>query len=115
MGGGRAGLGAGKRYIMGCAQPGSQLFLGEWQGDRRVNDLAGHETLPIIKEMKNVCPCRCQGWYDSCQLPVSWKGREDRAATDDEVNSGACLCLLKLGKYRLSGKKVFLTERLVKH
>lgn len=48
--------------------------------------------------------CRCPG-----------KGREDRAATDDEVNSGACLCRLKLGKYRLSGKKVFLTERLVKH
>ena len=37
--------------------PGSQHSLGSDGGDRSVEDLAGHMTLPVIKEeIRNACP-----------------------------------------------------------
>lgn len=116
MAGGWAGEWAGKRYIMGCAQPESQLFLESGRGDKSIKDLAGHRILPVIKEeIRNVCPCRCQGGAILAICESSGKGREGRAATDNEVNNGARPCGLQQGGYRLSRKKGFLTERAVKH
>lgn len=48
----------------------------------------------------------------NCECPG--KGREDRAATDNDVNSRVRLCRLQQRGSRLSGKKGFLTERVVK-
>lgn len=57
MGGGWVTEGAGKRSIRGFAGPGSQHSLGSDGEDRSVEDLAGHMTLPVIKEeIRNACP-----------------------------------------------------------
>lgn len=57
MGGGWVREGAGKRPIRGFAGPGSQRSLGSDGGDRSVEDLEGHMTLPVIKEeIRNACP-----------------------------------------------------------
>lgn len=48
----------------------------------------------------------------NCECPG--KGREDRAATDNDVNSGVRLCRLQRRGSRLSGKKGFITGRIVK-
>ena len=88
---------AGEREGMGCMQPGSQFPWGVAKGtgarnQRRNNVLADAN-------------CECPG-----------KGREDRAATDNEVNNGAPLCSPPKhdgGGWRLSWKKGFLTERVV--
>lgn len=57
MGGGWVTEEAGKRPIRGFAGPGSQHSLGSDGEDRSVEDLAGHMTLPVIKEeIRNACP-----------------------------------------------------------